>query len=86
MHAKFAISAAALVATAVLGGAGPAAAGSQSSNSSSNSSNGIHTRVDTYIREDGRGVYRYERRVLRERDGRRGRAQPRYDRDDDDDD
>ena len=41
--------------------------GSQSSNSSSNSSGGVHTRVDTYQTEDGRGRRTYERRIYRER-------------------
>jgi hypothetical protein len=42
--------------------------GNQSSNSSSNSSNGVHTRVDTYQTDDGRGRRTYERRIYRERD------------------
>jgi hypothetical protein len=37
--------------------------GNQSSNSSSNSSDGIHTRVDTYQTDDGRGRRTYERRI-----------------------
>jgi hypothetical protein len=37
--------------------------GNQSSNSSSNSSNGVHTRVDTYQSDDGRGRRFYQRRV-----------------------
>ena len=46
----------------------PAAlAGNTSSNSSSNSSNGVHTRVDTIVTEDGRRRTVYERRIVRER-------------------
>lgn len=60
--------------------AGPAFAGNTSSNSSSNSSNGVHTRVDTIIRDDDRGRRRvYERRTYR--DERDWRAQRRYRRD-----
>ena len=54
----------------------PAAlAGNTSSNSSSNSSNGVHTRVDTIITDDGRG------RTIRERRSVRidaGRGRPTY--------
>ena len=47
---------------------GPLAqAGNTSSNSSSNSSNGVHTRVDTIITDDGRRRTMYERRTIRER-------------------
>ncbi|AZO76222.1 MULTISPECIES: hypothetical protein [unclassified Bosea (in: a-proteobacteria)] len=60
--------------------ASPAFAGNTSSNSSSNSSNGVHTRVDTIIRDDDRGRRRiYERRIYR--DERAWRAQRRYWRD-----
>jgi hypothetical protein len=44
-----------------------AQAGNTSSNSSSNSSNGIHTRVDTIVTDNGRGRTIYERRIVRER-------------------
>jgi hypothetical protein len=40
-------------------------AGNTSSNSSSNSSNGVHTRVDTIITDNGRGRTIYERRSVR---------------------
>ncbi|HEV2559948.1 MAG TPA: hypothetical protein VGU45_15115 [Microvirga sp.] len=40
-------------------------AGNTSSNSSSNSSNGVHTRVDTIVTDDGRGRRIEERRVYR---------------------
>jgi hypothetical protein len=64
---------------------GAAQAGNTSSNSSSNSSNGVHTRVDTIIRDDGRGRSVYEeRRVYRER-ASRGQPRLRRWRDDDDD-
>lgn len=60
--------------------AGPAFAGNTSSNSSSNSSNGVHTRVDTIIRDDDRGRRRvYKRRIYR--DERQWRAPRRYWRD-----
>ncbi len=65
--------------------ASPALAGNTSSNSSSNSSNGIHTRVDTIVRDDDRGRRSvYERRIYRDD---RGRPAPRsryrgYDDDD----
>jgi hypothetical protein len=56
---------------------GPALAGNTSSNSSSNSSNGVHTRVDTIMTDDGRGRHRvFERRIYR--DDRRGREHRRY--------
>jgi hypothetical protein len=53
-------------------------AGNTSSNSSSNSSNGVHTRVDTIITDDGRGRTIYERRVVRERVPRGYRAMRRW--------
>jgi hypothetical protein len=60
--------------------AGPALAGNTSSNSSSNSSNGVHTRVDTIIRDDDRGRrWIQERRIYR--DERGWRAPRRYWRD-----
>jgi hypothetical protein len=59
-------------------------AGNTSSNSSSNSSNGVHTRVDTILREDGRGRRFYEeRRIYRDERGR-SRLDRRRERDDDD--
>jgi hypothetical protein len=45
----------------------PALAGNTSSNSSSNSSNGVHTRVDTIITDNGRGRTVHEHRFVRER-------------------
>ncbi len=61
-----------------------ASAGNTSSNSSSNSSNGIHTRVDTIVREDDRGRRSvYERRIYR--DERRSRRVIRERFEDDDD-
>jgi hypothetical protein len=48
-------------------GLSAAQAGNTSSNSSSNSSNGVHTRVDTIISDDGRGRRIYERREYRGR-------------------
>lgn len=42
-------------------------AGNTSSNSSSNSSNGVHTRIDTIVTDNGRGRTVYERRIIRER-------------------
>ncbi|QCI67265.1 hypothetical protein [Phreatobacter stygius] len=53
---------------ATLALATPGQAGNTSSNSSSNSSNGVHTRVDTIITDNGRGRRVYERRVYRQRD------------------
>lgn len=44
----------------------PASAGSTSSNSSSNTSNGVHTRVETIVREDERARRIYEERMIRE--------------------
>lgn len=58
-----------------------AEAGNTSSNSSSNSSNGVHTRVDTIVRDDGRGRSVIQRRIVREREYRRG---GRWREDDDD--
>lgn len=58
--------------------AGDAFAGNTSSNSSSNSSNGVHTRVDTIISDDGRGRHRYyERRTYRDERGPRERRRYR---------
>ncbi|TCR69899.1 hypothetical protein [Bosea sp. BK604] len=58
--------------------AGEAFAGNTSSNSSSNSSNGIHTRVDTIISDDGRGRRSYyERRIYRDERGPRERRRYR---------
>lgn len=58
--------------------AGDAFAGNTSSNSSSNSSNGIHTRVDTVISDDGRGRRSYyERRIYRDERGPRERRRYR---------
>jgi hypothetical protein len=55
--------------------AAPAAAGNTSSNSSSNSSNGVHTRVDTIVRDDDRGRRSIqERRIYRDE---RQRPDPR---------
>ncbi|GJD94711.1 hypothetical protein [Methylobacterium iners] len=71
-----------------------ALAGNTSSNSSSNSSNGVHTRIDTLVRDDDRGRRFYERRYRRSegyrgRDGYRergyGYGPRRRSRDDDDD-
>lgn len=45
----------------------PGQAGNTSSNSSSNSSNGVHTRVDTVVTDDGWGRRVYERRVYHQR-------------------
>ena len=50
-----------------------ALAGNTSSNSSSNSSNGVHTRVDTIITDDGRGRTIHQRRSVRIDAGRGGR-------------
>lgn len=47
-----------------------ALAGNTSSNSSSNSSNGVHSRVDTIITDNGRGRTIRERRSVRIDDGR----------------
>lgn len=47
-----------------------ALAGNTSSNSSSNSSNGVHSRVDTVITDNGRGRTIRERRSIRIDDGR----------------
>lgn len=61
-----------------------ATAGNTSSNSSSNSSNGIHTRVDTIIRDDGRGrTSIYERRIYRDERYRAPRSWRSLDDDDD---
>ncbi|HEY8566223.1 MAG TPA: hypothetical protein VIL65_12030 [Beijerinckiaceae bacterium] len=66
--------------------ASAALAGNTSSNSSSNSSNGVHTRVDTIVRDDDRGRRVYERRVYRdERPSRRWERRGRPQDDDDDD-
>jgi hypothetical protein len=64
--------------------ASAASAGNTSSNSSSNSSNGIHTRVDTITRDDGRGRRYYEERIYRGRtdEPRRSRNRARVDFDD----
>jgi hypothetical protein len=61
-----------------------ASAGNSSSNSSSNSSNGVHTRVDTIMRDDGRGRRVYEERIYRQRtdEPRRYRSRARDDFDD----
>ncbi len=70
----------------LLGGflAAPALAGNTSSNSSSNSSNGVHTRVDTVITDDGRGRRRFEeRRSYRDERGGRERRRMRVWHDDD---
>ena len=62
-------------------GLSAAQAGNTSSNSSSNSSNGVHTRVDTIISDDGRGRRFYERREYRGRieEPRRSRRRARDD-------
>lgn len=53
-------------------------AGNTSSNSSSNSSDGIHTRVDTIVSDDGRGRRsHYERRIYRDERGPRERKRYR---------
>ena len=52
-----------------------ALAGNTSSNSSSNSSNGVHTRVDTVVTDDGRGRTIHERRSVRID---AGRGRPAY--------
>lgn len=70
---------------ATLALATPAQAGNTSSNSSSNSSNGVHTRVDTVITDDGRGRSVYERRVYRHRDRDSYRPLRRWHRGEDDD-
>jgi hypothetical protein len=57
------------IATAIVALTAPAVAGNTSSNSSSNSSNGVHTRVDTVVTDDGRGRRIVERRVYRSREG-----------------
>jgi hypothetical protein len=62
MMSRLALSTAAIL-TLISG----AWAGNTSSNSSSNSSNGVHTRVDTIITDDGRRTRFYERRIVRER-------------------
>jgi hypothetical protein len=49
--------------------------GNTSSNSSSNSSNGVHTRVDTVITDDGRGRTIHQRRSVRID---AGRGRPTY--------
>lgn len=75
-----------VLSTVLLGGllAVPALAGNTSSNSSSNSSNGVHTRVDTVITDDGRGRRRYEeRRSYRDERGGWERRRIRAWRDDD---
>jgi hypothetical protein len=60
-------------------------AGNTSSNSSSNSSNGVHTRIDTIMTDDGHGRTVYERRIIREREPYRYRSKRyrRHLRDDD---
>jgi hypothetical protein len=64
-------------------GLSAAEAGNTSSNSSSNSSNGVHTRVDTIISDDGRGRRTYERREYRRiEEPRRARRRARDDFDD----
>jgi hypothetical protein len=70
---------------AALALATPTQAGNTSSNSSSNSSNGVHTRVDTVITDDGRGRSVYERRVYRQRDRDSYRPMRRWQRVEDDD-
>ena len=72
-----------LILTSALG-LSAAQAGNTSSNSSSNSSNGVHTRVDTIISDDGRGRHYYERREYRGRieEPRRSRRRTRGDLDD----
>jgi hypothetical protein len=70
---------------AALALATPSQAGNTSSNSSSNSSNGVHTRIDTVITDDGRGRSVYERRVYRQRDRDDYRSQRRWQRVEDDD-
>ncbi len=60
-------------------------AGNTSSNSSSNSSNGVHTRVDTIVRDDGGGRRSYyERRIHRDERGGRRVIRERREFDDDD--
>jgi hypothetical protein len=70
---------------AILVLATPSQAGNTSSNSSSNSSDGVHTRVDTVITDDGRGRRVYERRVFRQRDRDDYRSKRRWQRVEDDD-
>ncbi|QRM34389.1 hypothetical protein [Microvirga sp. VF16] len=62
----------------------PSHAGNTSSNSSSNSSNGVHTRVDTVITDEGRGRTVYERRVYRQRERDDDRSKRRWPRGEDD--
>jgi hypothetical protein len=69
---------------AALGLATPSQAGNTSSNSSSNSSDGIHTRVDTVITDDGWGRRVYEQRVYRSRDRDDERSRRRWQRVEDD--
>jgi hypothetical protein len=63
-----------------------ASAGNTSSNSSSNSSNGVHTRVDTIITDNGREERIYERRIVRERVPYGYRSKRHWQRAEDDDD
>jgi hypothetical protein len=53
---------------AALALATPSQAGNTASNSSSNSSDGVRTRIDTVITDDGRERRIYERRVYRQHD------------------